>query len=199
MRAFSSVGSAPMSFRMCPPAASAARATAGRQVLIESSPPPSQRSMKRTSCAASSSSPIGSRLVRALSAPTSMISAPSATSPRAFVRAASTSASPSPENESTERFTMPMMSGRRGHSSVCPRARSFMGRCPRKTRMDTKNKRLRARSFGAFRVFRGLSSWQRHKGNLPPAKARGLRVAHAFRQCHGLRETRAQFLHRMRV
>ena len=84
------------------------------------------RSINAHNLSASDDSGIAARFVRALSAPMSMISAPSATSVRANVNAASTSTIPSRQNESWQRLTIPMIKGGRGHDQTVPRATSFI-------------------------------------------------------------------------
>jgi purine-nucleoside phosphorylase len=80
--ALRSSGRPPMSLSRSPPSGNTASATSGRHVLSESGTPPPALFHPRTkphNRSASSSGEIGPRLVRALSAPTSMMSAPSAT------------------------------------------------------------------------------------------------------------------------
>lgn len=78
--------------------------------------------MKEVNRATSLSTEIAARLVRALSAPASMISAPLVAICWAWASATSESNVPSPQKESSFRLTMPMTRGRRGNVRRRPRA-----------------------------------------------------------------------------
>ena len=130
-RAFRSSGNAPMSFKISTRPSSKTRSTtSGRHVFAEStggqtcassrgSIPPqtsSHRSRNPRNRRTSSSTSTAPRFVRALSAPTSITSAPARTCSRANPTATSKSKVPSPENESSFTFTIPITKGRRGNS-----------------------------------------------------------------------------------
>ena len=88
----------------------------------------SQHSKNPWNRRSSSATGTADRFVRALSAPTSITSAPAATWLRACATAVSKSSVPSPENESSFTFTIPITSGRRGNSIT--RAGSFNRMAP---------------------------------------------------------------------
>ena len=140
--AFVESGSALMSLSRSPPTGNTRETTSERQVLIERSGGQScsepraaasfcsmsfgQASMKGINRLTSSSTVIGPRLVLALSAPMSMMSAPSARARAAWSRAARMSKVPSPQNESSLMLMIAITSGRRGKVILCPRASRIM-------------------------------------------------------------------------
>ena len=91
----------------------------------------SQRSRNPPKRLTSSSTVTAARFVRALSAPTSITSAPLRICSRACSMAASKSSVPSPENESSFTFTIPMISGRRGNGITRSGRRRRMRACSR--------------------------------------------------------------------
>jgi hypothetical protein len=121
-----------MSLMRSPPCGStagddiAAPGVDGKQRCVEAGLSSGHFSRKGSRRSISSGTLIASRFVRALSAPMSMMSAPSWSCCFRLGQRGSGSSVPSPQNESSLMFTIPITSGRRGNSMVCWRARRIM-------------------------------------------------------------------------
>ena len=111
-----------MSFTIAAPLPIAVSATSRLYVSMETRcPSPTSAATTGPAIAASTSASSCGRLARAVSAPTSMMSAPSKRSRSAWASAAVTSVpTPSPEKESSVRFTIPITRGSSSASSCGP-------------------------------------------------------------------------------